>query len=153
MKIKSTIQFWVRTSLTLERKCLGKLKGYTLMELLVVLIIIGILILIAYPNLMPLISSAKSTEAKTQLEHVYTLQKSYFFQHAKYSENLEKIGFEQVKLSNQEGGNANYQIKISKSGVNSFTAQAISITDFDGDGNFNVWEINQEKQLTEITPD
>ena len=39
-------------------------KAFTLTELLIVLVIVGILILIAYPNLMPLISTAKSTEAK-----------------------------------------------------------------------------------------
>ena len=59
---------------------LKKLKAFTLMELLIVLIIIGILVLLALPNLMPLISKAKSTEAQLQLEHVFSLEKSYFYQ-------------------------------------------------------------------------
>lgn len=123
------------------------------MELLVVLIIIGILILIAYPNLMPLISNARSTEAKTQLEHVYTLEKTFFFQNAKYTDNLEELGFEQMKLANDQGGNANYKIEISLSGVSNFEARAIAITDFDADGTFNIWSINQDKILTEIIKD
>lgn len=38
--------------------------AFSLPELLVVLVIIGILVLVALPNLMPLISRAKATEAK-----------------------------------------------------------------------------------------
>ncbi|MEX2379157.1 MAG: prepilin-type N-terminal cleavage/methylation domain-containing protein, partial [Vicingaceae bacterium] len=44
-----------------------KIKAFTLTELLVVLIIVGILVLLALPKLMPLISKAKSTEAQLQL--------------------------------------------------------------------------------------
>ena len=52
--------------------------AFSLPELLVVLVIIGILLLIALPNLMPLISKAKSTEAQQQLVFLHTLQKSHF---------------------------------------------------------------------------
>lgn len=44
-----------------------KWQAFSLPELLVVLVIIGILVLIALPNLMPLISKAKSMEAQQQL--------------------------------------------------------------------------------------
>ena len=129
-----------------------KIKAFTLTEMLIVLVIIGILILIALPNLMPLISKAKSTEAQLQLGHVYTLEKSYFYMHSKYSNDLKEISFEQEKLSTDNGG-ANYKIQISESNNNSFKATATSVVDFDGDGIFNVWEINQDKQLKEVTPD
>ncbi len=74
-----------------------KLKGLTLMEMLVTLAIIGILVLAAMPMLMPLISKAKSTEAQLQLEHVHNLEKTYFYLHSKYSSDLTEIGFEQAR--------------------------------------------------------
>lgn len=62
-----------------------KVKAYTLTEILVV---IGILVLLALPNLLPLITKAKSTEAKVQLEHLSTLQQSFFYEKSKYSPDL-----------------------------------------------------------------
>ena len=129
-----------------------KLKAFTLTELLVVLCIIGILVLLALPNLMPLISKAKSTEAQLQLEHIHTLEKTYFYLHSKYSNTPSEIGFEPAKLV-KDGGNANYLIEITDAGTNSFRAKATAVTDFDGDGTFNVLEVDQEKNLKEITPD
>lgn len=134
-------------------KCFNKkLKAFTLMELLIVLIIIGILVLLALPNLMPLISKAKSTEAQLQLEHLHTLEKTYFYLHSKYSSDLKEISFEQATLT-ANGGNANYQIEIIEAGNNAFKARASSVTDFDGDGVLNVWEVDQDKNIKEIIPD
>lgn len=129
-----------------------KLNAFTLTELLVVLVIMGILILLALPNLMPLISKAKSTEAKMQLKHVHTLEKSYFYMHSKYSDDLQEIGFEQQKLVTEDG-NANYRIEIEEASVSGFKAKATAVVDFDGDGNFNVWVIDQDKNLKEIVKD
>ena len=129
-----------------------KVKGLTLMEMLVTLAIIGILVLAAMPMLMPLISKAKSTEAQLQLEHVHNMEKTYFYLHSKYSSDLVEIGFEQAKLTSQ-GGNANYQIEVVSATSTTFKARATATTDFDGDGVFNVWEIDQDKNLKEVTPD
>lgn len=131
-----------------------RLKAYTLTEILVVLVIIGILVLLALPNLLPLITKAKSTEAKVQLEHLATLQKTYFFEKSKYSTDLTEIGFIQEKLTTDgKDGRANYKIEIVNATNNTFLARATAVTDFDGDGTFNVWEIDQEKNLKEVVAD
>ena len=55
-----------------EQSDKGKgLRAFSLPEMLVVLVIIGILVLIALPNLMPLISKAKAMEAQQQLAFVH----------------------------------------------------------------------------------
>jgi len=128
--------------------------AFTLTELLIVLVIVGILILLALPVLMPLISKTRSLEAKQGLKHLYTLQKTYFYEHAKYSINLAEIGFESEKLSTEaEGGKAHYRIEITDASVASFTARATAVVDFDGDGQMNIWQIDQNQNLREITPD
>lgn len=129
-----------------------KVKAFTLTELLVVLVIVGILILLALPRLMPLISKAKSTEAQLQLNHVYTLQKNYFYMHSRYSGNLDEIGYEQERMAT-EGGNANYRIELVEVTTTTFKARATAVVDFSGNGRFNTWEIDQDKVLTETIRD
>jgi type IV pilus assembly protein PilE len=141
MKVKSTL---------LQKR----LRAYTLTEILVVLIIIGILIMVAVPNLMPVITRAKTVEAKTQLGHVQILEQGYFYEHSKYSKDLNEIGFVQDKLvTDGNDGRANYRIEIVSATNTGFTARATAVVDFNGNGTFNVWEIDQDKNLKEITPD
>lgn len=130
----------------------NKVQAFTLTEVLVVLIIIGVLILLALPNLLPLVTKAKTTEAKIQLQHIYTLEKNYFFEKSKYSDNLTELSFDQQILSTQ-GGQANYKIEIEQATSNGFKAKATAVVDFDGNGTFNVWEIDQNKNLVELIPD
>jgi type IV pilus assembly protein PilE len=130
-----------------------KLKALTLPELLIVLVIIGILILIAFPVLMPLIGRARSVEAKQGLNHLFSLQKTHFYEFSKYSTNLDEIGFEQQRLVTDNNGKANYKIEIVEASNNKFLARATAVVDFDGDGTLNVWEIDQEQNLKETIKD
>ena len=129
-----------------------RLQAFSLQELLVTLAIMGILILIALPNLMPLINRAKAVEAKQQLIFLHSLEQTNFYTYSRYSSSLEELGFEQALLVT-EGGNANYKIDIIEVTENGFKATATSIVDFDGDGIFNVWEINEKKELKELIAD
>ena len=129
-----------------------RLKAFSLPELLVVIVIIGILVLIALPNLMPLISRAKSIEAQQQLTFLHSLEKTHFYTYSKYSLSLDEIGFEQQTLVT-EGGTANYVIEIVEANEKGFRATATSVVDFDQDGIYNVWEIDQDKKLIEIVKD
>ena len=129
-----------------------RMPGFTLTELLVVLIIIGILVLLALPSLMPLIARAKSTEAKLQLTHLHMLQKNNFYIYSKYTSDMGELGFEQQPLTTEDGS-ANYLIEIVEADAAGFLARATSVVDFDGDGVFNVWEVDEKKKLVEVTKD
>ena len=129
-----------------------KLKAFTLTELLVVLVIVGILVLLALPNLMPLISKAKATEAQLQLEALYNAEKMYFYTHSKYTDDITQLDFEQVKLTTEDG-TANYLMDIKEATATTFVATAESVVDFDGDGEMNLWQMDQDKKLIEVVKD
>lgn len=131
----------------------SKLNAFTLPELLVVLVIIGILILLALPELMPLVTRAHSLEAKNGLKMVQTLEKTYFYEYSKFTTDLDAIGFEQQKLVTEGKGNAKYHIEIVEASTTTFLARATAVVDFDGDGQFNVWEISDKGDLKEVVKD
>ena len=122
--------------------------AYSLTEILIVLCIIGILLLMVLPNQTSVIGQAKAIEAQAMLNQVYGLQKSNFYRFSKYSPTLEEIGFEQ-ETTVDEGGQAVYRIEIVEASNDSFLARATAVSDLDGDGNFNTWEIDHKKILTE----
>lgn len=140
-------------SATFKNERAREMRAFSLAELLVVLVIMGILVLIALPNLMPLISRAKSTEAQQQqLVFLHSLEQTYFYTYSRYTDDLEEIGFEQQKLVT-DGGNANYLIEVTDVSESGFKARATSVVDFDKDGDYNTWEIDQDKHLVEIVKD
>jgi type IV pilus assembly protein PilE len=129
-----------------------KLGAFTMFELLLSMAIIGILASLSVPLYLPLISRAKSTEAKLQLKHIIMLERNYFYVNSKYTDDLNSIGFEQPKLVTADG-QANYKIDITDASVNNFTAKATAVSDFDGDGQYNVWQITADEKLKEIIQD
>ncbi len=119
-----------------------KVSAINLQEMLIVLAIIGILLLLALPNLMPLITKAKSVEAQVQLKALYNAQSTYRYMYSKYTNDMNELDFEAPKTI-QENGTANYVYQIISADNATFKARAEAITDFDGDGVLNVWEIDE----------
>lgn len=129
-----------------------KLKAYSLFQIMVAILITGILTALAVPSIMKAVTKAKQGEAKTQLEHLYSLERLHFLEFSKYSSDFEELDFEQQQLVTEDGG-ARYKIEIVDAGTTTFTARASAVQDFDGDGVFNVWEINHDRKLTEVIKD
>ncbi len=127
-------------------------KAYSLTEILIVLAIIGILLMMVLPNQTSIVSQAKAIEAQNMLNQIYGLEKSHFYRHSRYSSDFNELGFEPV-LTIDQGGQAVYRIEIVEASVNSFRARATALSDFDGDGVFNTWEIDQDKKLLETVKD
>ncbi|MEO0527537.1 MAG: type IV pilin-like G/H family protein [Bacteroidota bacterium] len=119
-----------------------KVPSLNLQETLIVLAIIGILLLLALPNLMPLISKAKSIEAQTQLKAIYNAQTTHRYMHSSFTADIDELDFVAPKTV-KENGTANYIYTISDADNTTFKARAEAVTDFDGDGVMNVWEIDE----------
>jgi type IV pilus assembly protein PilA len=63
---------------------IGK-KGFTLIELMIVVAIIGILAAIAIPNFLKFQAKSKQSEAKTNLKAVYVAETGYFGENNAYA--------------------------------------------------------------------
>jgi type IV pilus assembly protein PilA len=68
-------------------------RGFTLIELMIVVAIIGILAAIAIPTFIRFQARAKQSEAKANLKALFTAQKSYFQEKDRYLTTLSDIGF------------------------------------------------------------
>jgi type IV pilus assembly protein PilA len=68
-------------------------RGFTLIELMIVVAIIGILAAIAIPNFIKFQAKSKQSEAKNNLKAVFTAQRSQFQEYDAYLTNVGVLGF------------------------------------------------------------
>ncbi|MDP6541089.1 MAG: prepilin-type N-terminal cleavage/methylation domain-containing protein, partial [Planctomycetota bacterium] len=66
------------------RKLLKRQGGFTLIELMIVVAIIGILAAIAIPNFLRFQLRSKTSEARTNLAGIRTAEESYFAEYGQY---------------------------------------------------------------------
>ena len=68
-------------------------KGFTLIELMIVVAIIGILAAIAIPNFIKFQARSKQSEAKANLKAIFTAEKAFYQEKDKFSSYTGDIGF------------------------------------------------------------
>ena len=110
--------------------------GFSLMEVMIVVVIIGILAALAYPNLEKYLKRARQTEAKTNLSAIYTAQKIYFSLHQSYVDDINELD-----LSLAQGDLYTFTMEASK---NTFKAEVEGNIDDDA---LDIWTIEQNKIL------
>lgn len=91
--------------------------GFTLIELMIVVVIIGILAAIAIPRFQHAAVKAKESEAKLLLKQIYEYQLAYRQENGGYSANTASIGFNAPP-------NSKFVYAIDASTATTFTASA-----------------------------
>lgn len=76
----------------IKAKIMKKNKGFTLLELLIAIAVIGIISSIAYPSYIDNISRANRSEAQRELLRLASLQEQYFIDHREYTADMTKLG-------------------------------------------------------------
>ena len=94
-------------------------RGVTLTELLIVIVIIGILAAIAYPNYREFTARAKRTEAKTILLEIAQNQERFYLQNNRYGD-MGELGYSDPKITDSQS----YSVTITANDANNFSATA-----------------------------
>ena len=112
----------------LQAKLIHTMQGITLIELMIVVVIISILAVIAYPNYREFVARAKRTEAKAALLKIATNQERFYLQNNRYTCDMTSLGFSTATDFVTESGS--YTITVEEPCTDeflsgNFTAQAV----------------------------
>lgn len=98
------------------------MRGITLMELMIVVVIVGILAAVSYPSYREFTARAKRNEAKAALLQIATNQERFYLQNLTYTDDLTALGFATTPTFTTDSGS--YTVTITAFDASTFTATA-----------------------------
>lgn len=156
---------------------MSKKRGFTLIELMIVVAIIAFLAVVSVPSFMKFLAKAKRAEAYMNLSSIYAAQKAYFAEHGKYSDVLSGQGGIGWKPEGYKGGGKNEKYYYTygfagSEGVNHFTGKletassnlsaskvspegfiAVAAGDIDGDGVADILTVDENNNIVVVQDD
>jgi len=107
----------------MQAKLMHTMRGITLIELMIVVVIIGLMAVIAYPNYREFAARAKRNEAKAALLQIATNQERFYLQNNTYTCDMTRLGFSAAAGFVTES--RSYTVDVTACDANNFTAQAV----------------------------
>jgi len=129
-------------------------KGFTLIELMIVVVIIGILAALAIPRFMRSTTKAKMSEARQLLKQIYTMQHAFRQENDVYTLNGTTASAAApnafATIGVEIGAAARYSYAM-VAAANTFTCTATA--DLDDDATVDTWTIDDTGTLTHTIDD
>ena len=107
----------------MQSRLLHKMRGITLIELMIVIVVIGIMAAIAYPNYREFVARANRNEAKAALLRIATNQERFYLQNNSYTCDMTRLGFPVANTFVTDS--QTYTVDVTACDSNNFTAQAV----------------------------
>lgn len=153
-------------------------RGFTLIELMIVVAIIAFLAIVSVPSFMKFLAKAKRAEAYMNLSSIYAAQKAYWAEHGKYSDTLSGNGGIGWQPEGYTGGGKqekfyySYGFGSGSEGRNYFTGKlqagasnlsmaradaqgflAVAAADIDGDGSMDILTVDHNNNIQIVQDD
>ena len=109
-------------------------KGFTLIELMIVIAIITIIAAIAIPMFLNFMKKAKAVEGETAVHEIKRLEDHYYAENLQYSNNISTIGYDPSTLKYYA-----ISIQVNGAGPPPFLYQATATANLDADPDLDAW--------------
>ena len=105
-----------------NRNLRSRMRGVTLIELMIVVVVLSILAAVAYPSYRQYVAKAKRNEAKAALLQIATRQESFYLQNNTYTLDMTQLGF--GAANNVVTGTGTYVVNVTAADASTFAANA-----------------------------
>lgn len=118
-------------------------KGFTLVELLIALAIVGIIAALAIPMFLNFVKKAKMVEGEVALSEIKRLEEQLFAEKLQFSSNFSTIGYDPSGLKYYT-----ITIQLNGAGPPPFLYQARATANLDNDPDLDVWVLTVDMSMS-----
>ena len=115
-----------------------KAQGFTLIEMMITVVVIGILAMVAIPAYNDSVTKGRRSDAKSTLTDIAAKQEQFFMDNKTYTTDLTKLGY--AASSDTFSKDDYYKVTVTAASATAFSAKAVPVNDDPNCGTFSINE-------------